>query len=148
MGTIPFLDTISYLDMINNFVLPILATKYGRQRNGAIPRKWWFQDGAPAHRSRAVTQKLTELFQNRIVALNQVHEWPPRSPDMTPCDFFLWGYLKNKVFQTVPPSLAVLEQRIRHEITSLRRTRMVRRAVAAMHTKAEECIRRRGGQVR
>ena len=79
----------SYLDMINNFVLPILATKYGRQRNGAIPRKWWFQDGAPAHRSRAVTQKLTELFQNRIVALNQVHEWPPRSRDLTP--FFSCG---------------------------------------------------------
>jgi hypothetical protein len=28
-------------------------------------------------------------------------KWPPRSPDLTPCDFFLWDYIKEKVF--VPP---------------------------------------------
>jgi hypothetical protein len=27
--------------------------------------------------------------------------WPPRSPDLTPCDFFLWGYVKDVLF--VPP---------------------------------------------
>ena len=27
--------------------------------------------------------------------------WPARSPDLTPCDYFLWGYVKDKVF--VPP---------------------------------------------
>ena len=27
--------------------------------------------------------------------------WPPRSPDATPCDFFLWGYVKDQVY--VPP---------------------------------------------
>jgi hypothetical protein len=25
--------------------------------------------------------------------------WPPRSPDLTPLDFFLWGYAKNIVYQ-------------------------------------------------
>ena len=30
-----------------------------------------------------------------------LHSWPPRSPDMTPCDFFLWGYVKERVY--VPP---------------------------------------------
>ena len=97
----------SYLDMINLFVVPALSAKYGVQRNGAIPRKWWFQDGAPSHRSRIVTQRLNTLFPNKLVSLNQPIEWPARSPDLTPCDFFLWGYLKNKVFATVPPSLAV-----------------------------------------
>ncbi|PNF41627.1 hypothetical protein B7P43_G07619, partial [Cryptotermes secundus] len=24
--------------------------------------------------------------------------WPPRSPDLTPCDFFLWGYIKDRVY--------------------------------------------------
>jgi hypothetical protein len=28
-------------------------------------------------------------------------KWPPRSPDLTPCDFFLWSYVKEQVF--VPP---------------------------------------------
>jgi hypothetical protein len=27
--------------------------------------------------------------------------WPPRSPDATPCDFFLWGFVKDQVY--VPP---------------------------------------------
>jgi hypothetical protein len=30
-------------------------------------------------------------------------KWPPRSPDLTPCKFFLWGYVKDGVF--VPPLL-------------------------------------------
>ena len=30
-----------------------------------------------------------------------LHFWPTRSPDLTPSDFFLWGYIKNTVF--VPP---------------------------------------------
>jgi hypothetical protein len=25
-------------------------------------------------------------------------KWPPRSPDLTPHDFFLWGYVKKQVF--------------------------------------------------
>jgi len=39
--------------------------------------------------------------------------WPARSPDLTPCDYFLWGYVKNKVF--VPPqpvSIPDLKNRI------------------------------------
>ena len=24
--------------------------------------------------------------------------WPQRSPELTPCDFFLWGYAKDHVF--------------------------------------------------
>ena len=32
---------------------------------------------------------------------------PPRSPDMTPCEFFLWGYVKERVY--VPPLPAVLD---------------------------------------
>ncbi|GBN65801.1 hypothetical protein AVEN_85675-1, partial [Araneus ventricosus] len=26
--------------------------------------------------------------------------WPSRSPDLNPCDFWLWGYLKDVVFST------------------------------------------------
>ena len=44
----------------------------------------------------------------------------PRSPDLTPCDFFLWGYLKNKVFTTSPENIDVLRQRIIEEFNALR----------------------------
>ncbi|GBO39858.1 hypothetical protein AVEN_245212-1 [Araneus ventricosus] len=39
-------------------------------------------------------------------------EWPPRSPDLTPMDFFLWGYLKQQVYATPPPTLQDLQRRI------------------------------------
>ena len=26
--------------------------------------------------------------------------WPPRSPDLTPCDFFLWGYVKDNAYKS------------------------------------------------
>ena len=39
--------------------------------------------------------------------------WTPRSPDLTPCDFLLWGFVKDAVFvSTVPANLQVLRDRI------------------------------------
>ncbi|KAF2348999.1 Reverse transcriptase domain [Trinorchestia longiramus] len=55
-------------------------------------------DGAPAHRTVAVREKLNELFGNSIITLNHRIKWRPRSPDLTPCDFFLWGHLKMETF--------------------------------------------------
>jgi len=39
--------------------------------------------------------------------------WPPRSPDLTPCDFFLWGFVKDTVFVSpLPANLQDLRNRI------------------------------------
>ncbi|GBM59920.1 hypothetical protein AVEN_270023-1 [Araneus ventricosus] len=46
--------------------------------------------------------------------------WPPRLPDLTPCDFFLWGYVKGKVY--VPPmasTLQALQERITAAVTNI-----------------------------
>jgi hypothetical protein len=43
-------------------------------------------------------------------------EWPVRSPDLTPLDFFLWEYLKSKVYNNRLTNLEDLKQRIQHEI--------------------------------
>ena len=34
----------------------------------------------------------------RIGRNNGPMSWPPRSPNLTPCDFFMWGYLKELVY--------------------------------------------------
>ena len=40
-------------------------------------------------------------------------KWPPRSPDLTPCDFFLWGYVKGLVYlPPLPTNVVELKQRI------------------------------------
>jgi len=38
--------------------------------------------------------------------------WPTRLPDITPLDFFLWGYVKDKVFSTPVPDITNLKARI------------------------------------
>jgi len=40
--------------------------------------------------------------------------WPPCYPDATPCDFFLWGYVKYQVYVSpLPASIPELKVRIR-----------------------------------
>ena len=104
------IDGDDYLRLINEEVVPALQhfPRYRGRRNDQFQRPWWLQDGAPCHRRRAVTDRLTELFGNRIIALNRAVEWPPRSPDLKPLDFFLWGYLKSKVFETPTGNLEEL----------------------------------------
>jgi len=56
------------------------------------------QDGHPAHRSRATLNLIRELFGRRWIGLgSDLHEWPPRSPDLSIMDFFVWGYVKAKL---------------------------------------------------
>ncbi|GBO34110.1 hypothetical protein AVEN_196118-1, partial [Araneus ventricosus] len=59
------------------------------------PRTEWFmQDGARPHRTEQVFRFLDEYFGNRVIALEYPKftgagmDWPPYSPDLTPCDYF------------------------------------------------------------
>ena len=109
---------------------------------------WWCHDGALAHRSLAVQERLRELFNDRVIAINNPVEWPPRSPDLTPCDYFLWGYLKNKVFETPPRNIQDLRERIQREVAILQQNPdVVRRAVDDMRRRCSVCVQRDGGHV-
>jgi len=45
---------------------------------------------------------------------------PPRSPDASPCDFFLWGYVKDQVYvPPLPASIPELKVRIRTAIETI-----------------------------
>lgn len=73
----------------------------------------WFQQGsAPAHSSRGVITWLTDHFPNKWIGRKGPIEWPPRSPDLTPLDFFFWGYVKAIVYDDPPSNLLMLQQRI------------------------------------
>jgi len=55
---------------------------------------------------------LDATFPNRWVGRDGQTPWPPRSPDITPLDFFLWGYVKEKVFSTPVTDITNLKARI------------------------------------
>lgn len=79
---------------------------------------WFMQDGARPHRTADVFEVLNEHFSDRIIGLDYPShfqggiEWPPYSPDLNPCDYYLWGYLKSKVWQTSPTNLPELKTAI------------------------------------
>lgn len=138
----------SYLGIINQHIVPELQRIFGLQNNGAIRRVWYVQDGATCHRTVAVRNRLQELFPNRVVGMGHAVEWPPRSPDLTPLDFSLWGTLKSEVYAPGPPAnLQQLRNRITAAFARIRRTRIVRTSVAAMKTRAQTCIHLGGNQV-
>ncbi|GFU90824.1 uncharacterized protein TNCV_4173201 [Trichonephila clavipes] len=57
--------------------------------------------------------------EDRIVSRRCRYPWPPRSPDLTPADFWLWGYLKSRVYLSGPSSLSELKDAIRREVSSI-----------------------------
>lgn len=67
--------------------------------------------------------------------------WPARSPDLTVMDFWLWGYLKDVVYQNQHPlpNPAALRQRIDHCIRSLTQQQL-RSAVHHTIHRMQACI--------
>ncbi len=76
-----------YLEMLEDLIIPSIQEVYGNGFNRAC----FMQCGAPTYRRLTVKNKLQEAFGHRVMALGFDTEWPPRSPDLTPCDFYLWG---------------------------------------------------------
>jgi len=57
-------------------------------------------------------REIESFFKDRIISKNL---WPPRSPDLTPADFILWGLLKNKVYKNTPRTIEQLKDAIRQK---------------------------------
>jgi len=61
---------------------------------------------------RDVTTFLDKTFPGCWVGRGGHTAWPPRSPDLTPLDFFAWGFIKDVVYRRKDRDLADLRQRI------------------------------------
>ena len=97
----------NYRNMLINYAFPRFAS---------LRRDYIFhQDGAPPHYSNRVRNYLNRKRPGNWIGRGGPVEWPPRSPDLTPCDFFLWGHIKGKVYNTPVTSLEDLKTRIRRE---------------------------------
>ena len=85
---------------------------------------YYQKDGATCHTSNASMQEIERFFfQDRIISKNLC---PPRSPDLTPADFFLWGLLKGKVYKNTPRTIEQLKDAIRQRDSSCQRRRFVK----------------------
>jgi len=72
----------------------------------------FMHDGAPAHYSTDVRNYLNLSYGQNWIGRGGPQPWPARSPDLTPMDFFLWGHLKDLVYERPVDSRDDLWQRI------------------------------------
>ena len=56
------------------------------------------QDGATCYTTRETIDLLRNCFDDQFISHVGPVSLPPRLCDITPSDFFLWGYLKSKDF--------------------------------------------------
>ncbi|GFU63133.1 glucose dehydrogenase [Trichonephila clavipes] len=83
--------------------------------------RWFQQDGATCHTARTTIDLLKDAFgDDRLISLFGSVYWTPRSCDLTPLDYFLWGYVKSLVYADKPQTLDHLEDNIRHVIADIR----------------------------
>ncbi|GBM31539.1 hypothetical protein AVEN_247236-1 [Araneus ventricosus] len=78
----------------------------------AVRNVWFQHDGAPVHKTSLIKKYPVEDFGEQVIGYGGFHECPERSPDITPMDFFLWEYLKQKVHATHPRTLQDLQRHI------------------------------------
>jgi transposase len=101
----------NYLQMLTSHLKPNL------------PRHWqhitFQQDGAPPHIALPVRAFLTETFREQVISRMFPQKWPPRSPDLNPADYWLWGHLKHNVYSRQPKSLDQLQQFIEEEVAAI-----------------------------
>ncbi|GFW90168.1 uncharacterized protein TNCV_1789891 [Trichonephila clavipes] len=99
--------------MITNFFIPEL-------NNHDVQELWFQQDGATCHTARATIDLLKDTFGDRLISRCGPVNWPPRSCDLTPLDYFLRGYVKSLVYADKPQTLDHLEDNIRRVIADIR----------------------------
>ncbi|GFX51447.1 uncharacterized protein TNCV_3103801 [Trichonephila clavipes] len=102
-----------YRAMITNFFIPEL-------NNHDVQELWFQQDGATCHTARATIDLLKDTFGDRLISRFGPVNWPPRSCDLTPLDYFLWGYAKSLVYADKPKTRDHLEDNIRRVIADIR----------------------------
>lgn len=66
---------------------------------------WFEQDGATCHTTRVTMDLLRGEFGEQFISRLGPVNWPPRSCDLTPLDYFLWDYVKAHVYTDKPASI-------------------------------------------
>ena len=90
----------SFLQLLQQQIIPAIREIFPVE---LFERVYFQQDGAPPHYSVVVRNYLDQVFPQRWIGRgvwwDDAIEWPPRFPDLTTLDFFLWGYVKDNAYR-------------------------------------------------
>ena len=136
----------SYRAILTEFFIPDM-----QETLGGLGDVWFHQDGAPAHVATETKFLLSSVFDSRVISRDFPCEWPPRSPDLTPCDYYLWGVVKDIVYRErrVFDNVADLQDAIIQAFRMIREDKMddLTRAVQAVPSRLEMCVSLCGSQL-
>lgn len=113
----------------------MLSTKFfpHAKKRGLVNGYYFMQDGAAPHRAHEVFETINKVYGDRVIGLGYSHfirgegiEWPPYSPDLSPCDFFLWGYLKDLCYEKNPQTKEDLVKQIRQTASGISKEQLER----------------------
>jgi hypothetical protein len=100
------LNSETYRSKLEESVMPLILNEVDEFPN------FFQQNGAPPHYGTRVRDLLDQQFPLKWIGRRGPVEWPPRSPDLTPLDFYLWGHFKALVYQEKIVNIPHLKQRI------------------------------------
>jgi hypothetical protein len=101
---------------------------------------WFQQDSATAHTAASTVVILHEFFGENVISKGR---WPPRSPELTNPDFFLWSYLKGTVYRSHPRVLKQLKMNITHAIEEVNEGTL-RKVTRNMVKRVDKCTEMNG----
>lgn len=139
------LNRFNYLAFLRN-TLPDLLD------NAGVPPEvrqtmWLHHDGAPAHYALIVREYLNETFPGRWIGRGGPVLWPARTPDLNPLDFFMWGHLRDLMYDNGP--LANEEEVVARLFAASAEIQETPGIVAnvrrSMSRRVQLCIQERGG---
>ena len=120
--------------------IPALRRKRRVDMNSAIHQ----QDGAPPHCSDKSLEYLRRYFPSDIL-ISRSTDFPlsPYSLDLNPPKYFLWGYLKERIYNNNPKTLADLKDNIKSEIMKIP-VDMIERVIDNFNIRVVAIIRQQG----
>ena len=137
------INTERYVEMMMRKFIPALRRKQGVDMNTVI----YQQDGAIPHCSNVSLEYLRRYFPgDRLISRRTDNPGPAYSPDLSPADYFLWGYLKERVYANNPQTIEGLKANILQEIRRIPLD-MCDRVIRNFNVRVATVIQRRGAWI-
>ena len=115
---------------LNVIVQRRFCTQYLKDPHTDKPIRTWynnFEQTGSLSAGKRTSRPAKCVGCGRRVSKRSNHSEPPRSPDLSPCDFFLWDYVKDHVFvRPILLDLAELRQSIEHAVAGIDHQMLVR----------------------
>lgn len=137
----PRLNSDSYLEFLQHDLPGLLEDVPLQTRRNMI----YQHDGAPAHSTTRVINWLQEKYHHKVIGRNAPISWPPRSPDLTPMDFYLWGHFKEIVYEVNITSEEQLKERIEDAALRIREELQTTDLKRSIRRRFWHCIQNNGG---